>query len=83
MGQGVGTDEVPAEDTKAGPGMASQVGSHTRSVPGDSRPPSPMPDAGMASTWYSHNVVGFQSCVWRGVDEYIGKGVLVMIVHLI
>jgi hypothetical protein len=41
MGQGVGTDEVPAEDTKAGPGMASQVGSHTRSVPGDSRPPLP------------------------------------------
>lgn len=32
---------------------------------------------------YSHNIVGLQSCVWRGVDEYIGKGVLVMIVHLI
>lgn len=41
MGQGVGTDEVPAEDTRAGPGMASQVGSHSSPVPGDSCPPDP------------------------------------------
>lgn len=33
MGQGVGTDEVPEEDTKEGPGMASQAASHTRPVP--------------------------------------------------
>lgn len=33
MGQGVGTDEVPAEDSKEGPGMASQVAGHTRPVP--------------------------------------------------
>lgn len=42
-----------------------------------------MPDAGTANALYSHNIVGFQSCVWWGVDEYIGKGVLVMIIHLV
>lgn len=45
--------------------------------------PSAVPGAGTASASYSHNIVGFQPCVWRGVDEYIGKGVLVMIVHLV
>lgn len=43
MGQGVGTDEVPAEDTKEGPGMASQTGSHSSPVPGVS--PAPLPHA--------------------------------------
>lgn len=42
-----------------------------------------MPDAGRAKTLYSHNIVGLQPCVWWGVDKYVGKGILVMIVHLI
>lgn len=33
MGQGVGTDEVPAEDTKEGPGVASQPRAGCESSP--------------------------------------------------
>lgn len=33
MGQGVGADEVPIEDTKEGSGTTGQVTSYTRSVP--------------------------------------------------
>lgn len=78
MGQGVGTDEVPARQEGR-----PWNGGHTSPVPGVLPPHSTRPDAGTASALYSHNVVGFQSRVWRGVDEHIGKGVLVMIVHLV
>lgn len=33
VGQGVGADEVPVEDTKEGSGTTIQVASHTRPVP--------------------------------------------------
>lgn len=79
VGQRVRADEVPMEDTREGPLWTGVSRLGPRSVP-----------PGPVRCWaclgrervYSHDVIGLQPGVGRGVDEDIGQSVLV-IIHLV